>query len=757
MSQNPKGSRLSPVKSVSVDPTIDSVPRYLQFVTGLVCLLYFSRFFLPAESAVLGETLWIATLWIACLLLWAAGMGRWGAARFRFDSIDAMIGLWIGGQVISAAVVVMTTGEKRSAVNLAWESISVGITWFIMRQGLVWPAVRRGILQAMIVTGTLLGTYGLYQHYVEIPEMVALYGPLFDRLRTATGSEADAIRQELSRDGIPTEGPALILYEKRLRDSREPVGLFALANTFGGCLAVCVILGVGQIVECRQAGTRWNRLIGWGVASGVIGWCLLLTKSRTAWIGVMVGLTILMASRLRFWQTRRRVLIGIAVGGLAIVAVTSALFLFGGLDRQVISEAPKSLAYRLQYWQATMRLIGDHPWLGVGPGNFRQHYLHYKLPEASEEIADPHNLFFDVAATGGLVSFLGLILFLGSILITSLREFRTQESIPNVPGDSDQRNHFPSIPYWISGGGLLTVFAAQLLCWGEWDDRLLILTAVWFILAVMIRLPARFGLACAVDGSVAIPSLAAGFALATHLLGAGGIAMPGVSQVLVTLFAFSLPSRPEISSPSFLIKRRGLIIGGLGLALFVGIVVTGLLPVLKCRTLLAQGRQLAGANDSRLREQAASFFQAAATADPWSPEPWRYLYEWNSGTGIQSNESFSTSVQELQEVVRRDPQNFWAPRTLGAVWLQKWQKSRSDSDGDEAVRWLRRALILYPTNSRIRADLAFALESVNDLQKARIAAQEALNQDEIYRQHGHIDRYLDDSLRQRLVTLVDRR
>ncbi len=46
------------------------------------------------------------------------------------------------------------------------------------------------------------------------------------------------------------------------------------------------------------------------------------------------------------------------------------------------------------------------------PGNFKSVYPHYKLPQASEEIGDPHNFMLEIAASVGLP---GLLLFLALI------------------------------------------------------------------------------------------------------------------------------------------------------------------------------------------------------------------------------------------------------------------------------------------------------------------------------------------------------
>ena len=803
-SANPLAARST---GQGLKPSVGDVPadaphRWQQIWSGMVAAIFFSRFFLPAESAAQGDTLWIAGLWMLCGLVWTAGIWRGALPRFRFDGLDLAVAVWIGGQVVSALIVVLTAGDKRAAANLGWEWLAIGVVWLVFRHGIVERSQRIALLRAMIVTGTVLGGYGLYQHHVSHPQLVAEYGPLFDKLRSASGSEAAAIAQKLAQAGIPTEGPALVLFEKRLRDSREPMGLFALANTFGGCLAVCLLLTLGEVLAARQRGAGWRTLVPLIMAAGVMGWCLLLTKSRTAWIGSACGLLILAAlrvapaarvmagARLRSAVDSRRFLLPLGLAITAVLAVTALVVSLGGLDRQVLSEAPKSLAYRLQYWQATSRLIADHLWLGVGPGNFRQHYLKYKLPEASEEIADPHNLFFEVAATGGIVSLVGLTLFLGLAFVLAWRclgagskdhpppaitpdlratkDWRTNNCSdsrgslrdPTVVRGANHDNNScagpkPDSPmYWAAGGGAVLAFAGSLAFWGEWEDRLLVLAVVWFLVAwLMDRRPATTDRGDRLRESPA--PLAAGVTLAVHLLGAGGIGMPAVSQILVALVAMSLPP-PRDSLPTVPSARPigSLVTAFVCVAVLVGLTATSLLPVLKCRGLLRQGLAAGWSTGPTGRATAMNRFRQAALADPWSAEPWRNQFEWSAAAGFQSNESFQEAVEQLLEARSRDPVNFWAPRTLGTVWHQKWQRTRELEDARQAVAWLGRAQDLYPTNAMIRAELAFALDSADERADAINTAQSALAQDDITHQQGHVDRYLDDSIRQRLQTMV---
>jgi hypothetical protein len=177
-----------------------------------------------------------------------------------------------------------------------------------------------------------------------------------------------------------------------------------------------------------------------------------------------------------------------------------------------------------------------------------------------------------------------------------------------------------------------------------------------------------------------------------------------------------------------------------------------ILPVLKCRHFLREG------DDAVWRAQSPSdHYHSAALADPWSPDPWRRLFEWTTtdrGSEIRSNDAFQTAVQDLHEVLTRDPANFWAPRALGTVWREHWKSTHDPEDIRQAVLWFSRAWERYPTNSMILSDLAFAMKSADQVSEAAGAATAALRQDEINHQQGHVDRYLDESVRERLQAIV---
>lgn len=743
--------------------------RSSRILAGFATALFFARFFLPAESATQGDTLWIAAGWMVCGIVFGVGIWRGWSPPPRWDGMDAAAGLWIGGQIASSIWVISTTGDKRVAANLGWEWGALFIFWMIARHAIIDRTLRNAILRALMVTGTLLAGYGLYQHYVSHPQMVAEYAPLFDRLRTATGSESAAIKRRLAREGIPVDGAAAILFEKRLRDSSEPLALFALANTFGGFLAVALLLVAGEIVGGWRSGETRRFMMMLFLAAGAIGWCLLLTKSRTACVGTACGLIVLLAPLVQLPGRLRRFLIPAALVISIAIGVAGLLAAVGSLDVEVLSEAPKSLSYRLQYWQATSRLIAAHPWIGVGPGNFRQHYLQYKLPVASEEIADPHNLFFETAATGGVFSLAGLVvlLVLGLVPHRHCREERqpdeTTRFTNHISGDS--HGMWP-VTFWLAGVGSLLAFFGLLFCWGEWEDRLIVLALLWGLLA------AGF-VACWPRSSkkrTQAVEPAAAAALVIHLLGAGGISMPAITQILLVLLVWSRPGASQKSWPQLptaeiarsgtfpvpIVDRwTGVAIAIATFAALISISLTTLMPVVKCRSLVARAAAL-GLSVTSNADESERLLRQAAAADTWAGEPWRGLFERTEAIGgIRSNDLFEIAVEELHEVMFRDPNNFWGPRTLGRFYFQRWQITQQSSECDQAVKWLRRGWELYPTNSEIQAELAIALSASGDRPAARVAARGALMQDEIYRQQGHVDRYLPTEIRDQIRLLAE--
>lgn len=172
--------------------------------------------------------------------------------------------------------------------------------------------------------------------------------------------------------------------------SRAPGGTFGNRNFMAHLVAIGLPVLILVTVQARR---RRDFALGTaGVALAAAA--LVLSRSRAGWLGAAACGTFLAVEGLwvgRLWadqQLRRRVVLlaGVALGGLLL-----ALVLPNRLNWRSDSPYLDSLAGvanykegsgrgRLIQYRNTLRMVADHPVLGVGPGNWPVHYPKYMSP-----------------------------------------------------------------------------------------------------------------------------------------------------------------------------------------------------------------------------------------------------------------------------------------------------------------------------------------------------------------------------------------
>jgi hypothetical protein len=665
-----------------------------------------------------------------------------GALR-SIHLLDIGVALFIGGHVISGVIVLVTSGQQRHAANLLAEWLGLGCAWIVLREFVVVPVWRSGLIASMVAMATAAAGLGIWQHQVSLPATAREIGPKIAAVREAMArGETHPFMADLAAVGVPTSEPGLTLYEKRLRDSREPFALFALANTLGGLLASALVLAVGMLVAVDRRPWRWWVAIA---GCGLMAACLILTKSRTASIAVIIGLLNVAASELRRrgWPLGR--MLAWCAGGVgAAVLIAGAAFATGVWDREVLAEAPKSLGYRWLYWQGTGRLIAEHPLLGVGLGQFRPNYLRVKLPEASEEIADPHNLILEAWVHGGLLAVIGLALCVVAALrwSTDFRRWipasaKSSRKVELHPPESSNISGGWGV---VGGGALAFVF---MLTTGPWDDALAAMGLGWAVgVAIWTGLATP-----SVPDSVAVR--AALLTLGVHLLAAGGGGMPAVLLWGLVLFAMSDPSRSVPSSSS--VRRWGAL-APLAIAGFTTIVLSW--PDVEARRLTAAGDDAIRRGQS---DEALRLYDAALERDRWNPDPagraaevWRQRFKASSTADTASRiESHISGIASLETASARDPANGHWDHELG---LLRWQLAPTTEQyrAAGALIELERASQKSPTNAFWMADAAEAAHEAAQPEQAAQWALRALQQDDLNRRLGHVERWLPDERRQQL-------
>ena len=226
--------------------------------------------------------------------------------------------------------------------------------------------------------------------------------------------------------------------------SPEPLGTYSLTNSLAGVLAPWFVFLCGLVLlrhhrsfdSLLQKQQLWPLALLVVVMAAYVGLILFATNSRSGVIAVLFGIVCLLGCMFANKIRNKNVLFGTAIACCLVVAAGVAVsFASGKINRDAISEASKSFGYRVQYWQSSSRMIADHPIVGCGIGNFREYYTQYKLPTASESIADPHNLFFEIATNAGLPALLCFIALLVAAIACPLFSRSKRDAVLPI-GDS---------------------------------------------------------------------------------------------------------------------------------------------------------------------------------------------------------------------------------------------------------------------------------------------------------------------------------
>lgn len=752
-----------PVRRTAAGPPRDWTGEWL----GVGCgVLWTARFLIPAETADEGETLWIVMGWLLLAALAAWISQREGRFQLRLGRADFAVAALAGTQVLAGLAVWWLGGDRRSALNMIWEWIGVAAAFVLLRQWGAQAAHRRRLLGLSLTVGVVLSGLGLWQRFVWYPQVQADYRE-WEALTAgqqghsaATQRRIEALTRALGPDLLALDGPSRAALRQRVLDSQEPFGRFGLTNTFAGVLAVVLVWLSG----CRPA-AGWRPLLLWAALLGLVGLALLLTRSRTAWLAALCGVGFVIGSR---WLARRsatplvapRIWAAVRWGMVALPLLAVLLVLLGAVDRQDWQEAPKSVLYRLQYWTATGGVIREHPLLGVGPGNFRQHYLRYKLPEASEEISDPHNLYFDVWATGGAAS-LAALLWLTALAAGVWKSRRTAAAAAGENRDAaaiGDRGHWrwTSLVVAVSCGLCFLVsdlFARRT----EWQLAWLAVSA----------LPAAWLTERLLAGvrdwrAVETAAAAAGLALTVHLLTSGGIAMPVIILLwLVTTFLLTggericavastgaIPPAADatlndpLNSGRVLSDRYAAATALGATALLAAGLWTAWGPVTLSRLYRQAGN--AALTLDRRPDRAVALLQSAADADPLDPEPWRDLslaeLSLSRAAGPEAGRHFEAAISAAQAAIARDPVNPYCYRALGQMWMSRAADESLPEASGNAVAAYELAIARYPNSSRLTGEYALALRAAGQSEAAREAAARALQLDDINRRAGHYDK-----------------
>ncbi|WP_158222523.1 O-antigen ligase family protein [Rhodopirellula sp. MGV] len=652
-------------------------------------------------------------------------------------SVDAaawLLAIWM----MVSALVMCPPGNLRSSTNEAWFWIAAAALLTSARRLLTDKSCRVMAVSILVAITFAMSVDACYQFLVTIPQMQADYL-----------ADPDKMIQEAGIDA-PRQSAARMVFANRLLDG-GPTSTFLLANSLAALLSVPVIAGATAIMGWRQ-----KRFPGWAAGLGLLamtvgGVALAGTQSRSGLLSCLIATVFLLGGVFNDQSSdsdsplkRKRLALPITVGAIAVALVFALVGLLS--DAEWIDAAPASLLFRLQYWKSTVAMLMDYPWFGVGPGSFQSLYLRYRVPEANETIADPHNFFFETLAAGGFIAG-ALLLALAFTLYHSKRSGRGDESPNNKhSGRGDEsRSNKPNLhlAHAMLIGAIASTLVVKLLGVISGEDIDLLRWAlaipaatisggiVWWLCGQPSSVePAKRGIHLRSSASAAL------LAMMIHLCVSGGWTVPGVAMVIWIVAAIATRS-PQTDAtagsqflPSPLAAKASLAVLFVAAMLLLAFRSTSLLPVTEAKVAMAQAEYAA---IQGMSQRAVNDIQSAVQADPWDtlPAVWmsdmmkRRLVSGSAGSsGSGSARDRQNWVEATEEALRRCGVDPLARRTIAEQYLHVYQRFGQQQDLERADQILQAVVPNNPTDVSLLAQAALVARALGrDDQAAELAHQ----------------------------------
>jgi O-antigen ligase len=338
--------------------------------------------------------------------------------------VDAAVGAFAIWTFLSAAFAASPIAAHESAKKLV-----LFLLLYFAAEALRTDESREAVLDGMCMGGLALATLAVLQYaFLGYDTMDSRPRSFLGHYMTAAGVITILLIVSANR---------IVALERPVKISRPGLGLCLLLIALSVVVMLANLTGlmpteverVVILVIALVAGRRAWRGGGWSDASlssalalalAPIGaLALLLSKTRSAWLGVVAGLAILA------WIRKPRLLLFLpAALGLGLLLSPRTI-----LDRLTITDASSQDRYYM--WQAGVDMILDKPIFGQGTGMILDVYPRFRWQGAPNPNAPHlHNNFIQIAAERGLPS----LACLGWLLYLLGREaFRVRDSSRSGP------------------------------------------------------------------------------------------------------------------------------------------------------------------------------------------------------------------------------------------------------------------------------------------------------------------------------------
>lgn len=260
-------------------------------------------------------------------------------------------------------------------------------------------------------------------------------------------------------------------------------GITKQSNEMGAFYAVYLSLPLALLL-LKEFGLSRKVLFGTGFAGCIIG--LMLTQSRAAALAMAGSIAV-------FFLMKNRQLFLFVLGAIVFLAL-NVQYLPRGISERfqntVVHNDSNGLSSGSQYeasaqvriiiWNGALRMVADHPFIGVGFNMFNEYIYSYADKSGIEdpgilEHRDPHNGYLKIVTEMGIPTFIVFLLILVNMIRISLKSYFASRSA-----------------FWKSisaatTGGVLSLIVVNLF--GSHFFSLILTGYLWALMAILLKVP----------------------------------------------------------------------------------------------------------------------------------------------------------------------------------------------------------------------------------------------------------------------------
>jgi O-antigen ligase len=301
---------------------------------------------------------------------------------------------------------------------------------------------KKVVIKTIVISGLIISAYSIYQYFWGFQHTIEYL-------------------KKIDPDFLSRSS-----YGKDILLSKRAIGTFPSPNILGSYLVMMFFLFLHYHIRHRESPAcppkPWHRrkaTHGVGLVMFMLIIALILTKSLGAWLSLIVTLIILAA--LSYNNVKKYKIYVIA--SIVIITLILVFIIINRWERLTDLENPQnSITQRLNYWRTAIAVIKDHPLAGVGPGNFQEVFLRYKVG-LTTDTRYAHNILLQQWSETGILGFIGMIL----LLFSFIKKYRTESRYIFLAGLVFLIHNLIDNSYYIPETGLLWWAIYGIIIYGD--------------------------------------------------------------------------------------------------------------------------------------------------------------------------------------------------------------------------------------------------------------------------------------------------